>query len=117
MIIFVKNACVVRDGFTRLELDIHGTADNRARTLAAAVYRVAARLEEFAAAEGFAYSVSVCKARLGILEISYVYGSMDGDGMDDDLAQELILNACGENDLFPIDMLVEGGQINPSADA
>ena len=132
MIVFVKNAAVVRSGLARITLDIHGELEEKRcdgcgevataahgiildthdcggtwkrapaqapRMLAAAAYRVAARLETFAGAEGFDYSVSAAKARIGVVEISYVLGGMDGDGMDDDLVAEIAIDACGECDL------------------
>ncbi len=117
MPVFVKEASVIRTGVARIALDFHGTrtADTK-RLIAAACYRVAAKLEDIAAAEGFAYQVDASKVRIGVVSLHYVLGGMDGDGMSDEVAGELAIDACGENGLYPIDALVEMGEVDPTAD-
>ena len=113
-IVFVHEAASVRDGLARIQLAVHGTGNvDTHRMLAAAAYRVAAQLEQYAGAEGFSYSVSASKARLGVVEFSYVLGASTLDGQ---VAEELAIEACADCGYWPADALVEMGEIDPGAD-
>jgi hypothetical protein len=108
-ITFVKFASFVRSGLARVELATTAAPSAAPRVLAAAAYQVASQLETIAGDNGFAFSVSASKARLGIIEIAYAIAGGSGDGMDDSTAEEILIDACGSLELYPADMLVESG--------
>lgn len=116
-IICVNDAGSIRTpGFGRVELAIASTVDpnfesenGSSRELRAAVYTVAARLEQMGADEGLEFSVSVAQAQLGVIDVDF-----RRDAVAADIIDEMLIEACADCGFLPIDALVESGAINPS---
>jgi len=104
-------------GFGRVEL-VHVQAEpadaifedrcRREHALIAAVYRVAAEIHGIAGAELLEPSV-IIEAKRGVINIDFRAEAFGADVID-----EILIEACANAGLEPIDLLVESGAIDPT---
>jgi hypothetical protein len=117
-LITVKSAGPARPlGFGRIELHVARVAgadfldqNRESRALASAAYKVAAQLEESAGFNGFDCEVDATQAAQGIIKVDFRH-----DRLDEDVIGDILIEACGDCGLQPIDALVEIGAIDPTA--
>jgi hypothetical protein len=100
-LITVRSAGSTRPGFAQITLQVSTVSDpatshdewitglRERRALTAAVYCVAARLEQIASTEALELEVSVGQIRLGVIDVD-----TRKDALDDDIITEIVIEAC-----------------------